>query len=62
MAENGDARAQRCVFKTGDQVRSSPAISSDGATVFVGSQDKKLYAIEASTVSQKWAFETVGGV
>ena len=30
-------------FKTGDRVESSPAIGSDG-TVYVGSEDEKLYA------------------
>ena len=30
---------------------------SDGATVFVGSHDKKLYAIDAASGTQKWAFE-----
>jgi len=43
-------------------VRSSPAISSDGATVFVGSYDKKLYAIDAANGTLKWAFETGGNV
>ena len=32
-------------FETGDWVRSSPAIGSDG-TVYVGSADNKLYAIK----------------
>jgi len=31
-------------FSTGDDVRSSPAIGSDG-TVYVGSEDNNLYAI-----------------
>ena len=35
-------------FETGDQVRSSPAIGSDG-TVYVGSLDKKLYAIKTDS-------------
>ncbi len=35
-------------FETGDVVRSSPAIGSDG-TVYLGSWDKKLYAINAKT-------------
>ena len=34
---------------------SSPALSSDGATVFVGSNDYKLYAICATSGTQKWA-------
>ena len=35
-------------FETGDVVISSPAIGSDG-TVYVGSDDKKLYAIKTDS-------------
>ena len=35
-------------FKTGGQVTSSPAIGSDG-TVYVGSNDNKLYAIKTES-------------
>jgi len=35
-------------FETGSSVYSSPAISSDG-TVYVGSKDKKLYAIKTDS-------------
>ena len=35
-------------FETGHSVRSSPAIGSDG-TVYVGSGDKKLYAIKTAS-------------
>ena len=35
-------------FKTGGVVSSSPAIGSDG-TVYVGSSDKKLYAIKTDS-------------
>jgi hypothetical protein len=35
-------------FETGDIVRSSPAIGSDG-TVYVGSEDRKLYAIKTES-------------
>ena len=35
-------------FETGDSVHSSPAIGSDG-TVYVGSDDKKLYAIKTDS-------------
>ena len=35
-------------FKTGSYVSSSPAIGSDG-TVYVGSYDKKLYAIKSDS-------------
>jgi len=35
-------------FETGGVVRSSPAIGSDG-TVYVGSNDKKIYAIKTDS-------------
>ena len=47
-------------FETGGGVYSSPAIGPDG-TVYVGSSDKKLYAINGKTGVKLWEFET-GGV
>ena len=49
---------QKWVFEKGSEVRSSPAVSSDGATVFVGSVDGKVYALHANNGTQKWVFET----
>ena len=43
-------------FKTGGRVYSSPAVA-DG-TVFVGSNDGNLYAVDAATGAQKWKFAT----
>ena len=43
-AINGKSGVKLWEFETGDDVHSSPAIGSDG-TVYVGSDDKKLYAI-----------------
>ena len=48
-------------FETGDKVYSSPAIGSDG-TVYVGSYDKKLYAINGKRGVKLWEFETGGDV
>ena len=48
-------------FKAGDSVSSSPAIGSDG-TVYVGSGDNKLYAINGKTGVKLWEFETGRGV
>ena len=42
-------------------MESSPAIGSDG-TVYVGSLDKKLYAINGKTGVKLWEFETGGFV
>ena len=44
-------------FETGDKVTSSPAIGSDG-TVYVGSWDKKLCAINGKTGVKLWEFTT----
>ena len=49
------------VFETGGWVNSSPAIGSDG-TVYVGSWDNKLYAINGKSGVKLWEFETGGDV
>jgi len=36
-------------FETGERVHSSPAIGSDG-TVYIGSEDNKLYAIKTESL------------
>ena len=51
------AGAKLWEFETGGVVRSSPAIGSDG-TVYVGSMDKKLYAINGKSGVKLWEFET----
>ena len=43
-------------FATGDTVRSSPAVGADG-TVYVGSDDNKLYAVTPEG-QLKWSFAT----
>ena len=50
--------AQRWAFVTGSIVHSSPAVSPDGASIFVGSGDNKVYALNAATGVQRWAFAT----
>jgi hypothetical protein len=39
------AGTKRATFRTGDAVYSSPALSPDGSTVYVGSDDNDLYAV-----------------
>jgi eukaryotic-like serine/threonine-protein kinase len=41
-------------FATGDQIWSSPTVVN--GTIYVGSNDHKLYAIDAATGRQKWSF------
>ena len=48
-------------FEMRDDVASSPAIGSDG-TVYVGSADNKLYAINRKRGVKLWEFETGGSV
>jgi outer membrane protein assembly factor BamB/PKD repeat protein len=47
-------------FTTGDNAYSSPAIGSDG-TIYVGSDDNKLYAINPDS-TEKWSFTAYGNV
>ena len=44
-------------FKTGGWVDSSPAIGGDG-TVYVGSDDNKVYALDGKIGTEKWVFQT----
>jgi len=48
-------------FETEGSEQSSPAIGSDG-TVYVGSYDKKLYALSGKSGDKLWEFETGGSV
>ena len=54
-------RAPIWEFETGGDVYSSPAIGSDG-TVYFGSLDNKLYALNGKTGIKLWEFETGGWV
>lgn len=47
-------------FKTAGKVISSPVV--DGGTVYVGSTDHKLYAVNRADGTLKWSFDTYGPV
>jgi outer membrane protein assembly factor BamB len=47
-------------FHTGGAVLSSPIL--DGDTLYVGSADHKMYALDAASGTLKWAFETQGRI
>ncbi len=47
-------------FSTGQKVFSSPAVA--GGTVYFGSSDHNLYAVNAADGSLRWKFQTKGGV
>jgi outer membrane protein assembly factor BamB len=48
------------VFRTGDEVFSSPTVT-DGV-VYVGSNDHHLYAIDAAAGTERWKYSTGGSV
>jgi outer membrane protein assembly factor BamB len=52
---------KRWEFATGDVITSSPAIGADG-TVYVGSGDRKLYALDGATGAKRWEFATGSAV
>jgi outer membrane protein assembly factor BamB len=52
----GEIGTLRWKFRTGDRIRSSPAVGSDG-TIYVGSDDGYFYAINPDG-SLKWKFKT----
>lgn len=47
-------------FKTNDKIFSSPVLLGD--KVFIGSEDKNLYAIDATSGKELWHFTTKGAV
>jgi len=58
-ADSSDTLPQgklKWVFSTGAPIHSSPAVV-DG-TVYVGSQDSKLYALDAATGAKRWEYKT----
>jgi len=48
-------------YATGGPVDSSPALGADG-TVYVGSLDQNVYALDGSTGAREWTFATGGWV
>ncbi|MFE3199146.1 protein kinase [Embleya sp. NPDC059237] len=47
-------------FTTGGEVNATPAVV--GGVVYIGSQDKNLYALDAATGTKKWAYTTGSGI
>ena len=47
-------------FRTEDQIRSSPVAGRD--TVYIGSYDGKVYALDLATGTERWNFDTGSGV
>ena len=57
-----DSRTGREIwrFATGEEVKSSPAIAND--TIYFGSFDARLYALDVITGLEKWRFRTLSNV
>ncbi|MGW1844562.1 outer membrane protein assembly factor BamB family protein [Streptomyces sp. NPDC001966] len=55
-AGSGNAASLRWRYTTGDAVTSSPTVA--GGVVYVGSDDRSVYALDAATGKKKWAFAT----
>ena len=53
-------REVRWTFRTDGPVRSSPAVT--GGTIYVGSGDGNLYALDLTSGQKKWAFEAGSAV
>ena len=47
-------------FKTGNKIWATPLV--DNGTLYIGSFDKKLYAIDTSTGKEKWHFDAGGAI
>lgn len=47
-------------FKTGGQIKASPVVAYD--TVYAGSDDNRLYALDAKEWGQLWSFEADGKI
>ena len=44
------------------QITSAPVVSPDGSTVYVGSEDNNVYALNAADGSLLWKYATGSGV
>ena len=58
---DGQTGAKKWEFKTGGYANSSPAIDANG-TVYIGSEDRKIYALDGQTGTKKREFKTGGAV
>ncbi|MDX3636921.1 PQQ-binding-like beta-propeller repeat protein [Streptomyces europaeiscabiei] len=55
-SEDSPAGSNRWTFATTGAVKSAPVVS--GGTVYVTSNDRKVYALDAATGTRKWAYRT----
>ena len=60
VQRNGSEIQPVWIFNCMDEIRGTPAF--DNNVVFIGSYDKKLYALDSSTGEKIWQYETDGGI
>jgi len=58
LNENSRTEAWNEPFETGDKIWSTPVV--DGDTLYIGSFDKNLYALNVADGTKKWDFPTEG--
>ena len=54
--------SEKWSYATGDGVASSPTLSADGTTLYIGSADKNVYALNTADGSKKWSYATGGEI
>ncbi|GAB6861058.1 PQQ-binding-like beta-propeller repeat protein [Haloplanus litoreus] len=57
-----DDGAREWAAETGDMVMSGPAVEAATGTVYVGSHDSRLHALDAVTGNTRWTFDTDGSI
>lgn len=53
---------KRWTFKMGRAIVGTPTLSNDGTTLYFGSFDHKVYAVDARSGKRRWAFTTGDGI
>ncbi|MFI2034703.1 PQQ-binding-like beta-propeller repeat protein [Streptomyces bottropensis] len=59
-SEDSPSGGDRWTFATTGAVKSAPVVSGD--TVYVTSNDRKVYALDTATGARKWAYRTGGAI
>ena len=62
ISGSGSTTTQPFEYHTGNYVTSSPTLSSDGRTMYVGSLDEHLHAIDTRTGQMIWKYKTGGSI
>ena len=62
IADLGDRAELKWKVAAGDAIYSSPALATDGASLYFGSHDAHLYAVNTADGSVKWMHQTGSGV